>query len=174
MHVLCRRPAAAAPQFVSMRHQWHQNCGSFSGGWVAEFVRIPTNSRQEGMMFKPARILAFVAACGLSIAVVAPRAVAKDSDEYWSGYWKWYDGPYRNYYNRPHDLRYGNSQPTLYYGHAPPPSYNGADPPYQRGEPPHIGNYTPIYGPGHYYGPPIAPYYAPGRDRYAGVRYGWW
>jgi hypothetical protein len=118
--------------------------------------------------------MALIAAFGLPLVTAGSAAFAHDGDEYWSGYWKWYDGPYRNYYNRPHDLRYGSSQPTLYYGHAPPRSYDAAEPPYRRGEPPHIGNYTPIYGPGHYYGPPIAPYYAPGRDTYAGVRYGWW
>jgi hypothetical protein len=130
---------------------------------------------KENIMSNPLRRLALIAACGLSLVTAGSAAFAHDSDEYWSGYWKWYDGPYRNYYNRPHDLRYGNSEPTLYYGHAPPRSNNGVEPPYRRGEPPHIGNYTPIYGPGHYYGPAIAPYGGgPSRDTYAGVRYGWW
>jgi hypothetical protein len=129
---------------------------------------------KENIMSNSWRRLALIGAFGLSLVTAGSAVFAHDSDEYWSGYWKWYDGPYRNYYNRPHDLRYSESQPTLYYGHAPP-NNRGVDPPYQRGEPPHIGNYTPIYGPGHYYGPAIAPYGAgPSRDTYAGVRYGWW
>src|SRR5215472_5524517 len=97
--------------------------------------------KERRAMLRTLRRLVLVASMGLPLLAAGSPAAAHETDEYWQGYWKWYDGPYRNYYNRPHDLRYGNSQPTLYYGHSPPASFKGADPPYQRGEPPHIGNY---------------------------------
>lgn len=124
---------------------------------------------------------------GLSLAVGAAGVTRADEDEdnYWGGYWKWYDGAYRPYYNRPRPLLYGSSSGPLYYGHAPPRTYS-----YSRVAPhieprgkipyPSAGGETrggisgPFLGPGHYYGPPIAPYYAPGQDRYGGMKYGWW
>src|SRR5260370_41782691 len=118
---------------------------------------------KEDIMCNSWRRLALMASFGLALIAAGPAAFAHDSDEYWSGYWKWYDGPYRNYYNRPHDLRYSESQQTLYYGHAPP-NNKGADRPYQRGDPPHIRNYTPIYGPGHHFGPAIPPTVPAGQD----------
>ena len=131
------------------------------------------------------RFLILSAMAGLSLTMAQSVARA-DEDEYWGGYWKWYDNTYRPYYGRPHSLRYGPSQPTLYYGHAPPaadesipsnresvPLYNRAPPTNYKAAPP-APAYRPYYGPGRYYGPSIFPYYAPGRNYYGSMKYGWW
>jgi hypothetical protein len=109
-------------------------------------------------------ILVIAAASVLAIGIDSRvQAQSHDDDEYWGGYWR---------DHRPHPIRYAPYEPTLYYGHAPAARYRAA-PLYPRRDPA-IGSYHPIYGPGRYYGPSIAPYYAPGRDTYGGVRYGWW
>ncbi|HLJ10354.1 MAG TPA: hypothetical protein VKU82_04160 [Planctomycetaceae bacterium] len=130
------------------------------------------------------RILAFsivAAAVAVSLAAWASSAQANTDDEWWGGYWRSYP-----YYDRPHPLRYAPYNPTIYYGHAPAgtsrlpeeavgksgASYDRFGNPYTAG--PHIGSYHPIYGPGRYFGPSIAPFYAPGRDRYGTMKYGWW
>lgn len=99
------------------------------------------------------RSLCLGIAVGASVLFAAsPARATFFQDEYWSGYWKWYGGAYEPYYaRRPH------------YMYAP-----GRD-----GAPPVMTD-KPFYGPGRYYGPSIAPYYAPGRVRYGKVHYGWW
>jgi hypothetical protein len=119
-------------------------------------------------------------ALSITLLLLAAVGVQANDDEWWGGYWRMSPD-----YNRPHPLRYSPSERTLYYGHAPPRTNdrdNGSDATgrsydrygneYDRG--PHIGNYHPFYGPGHYYGPAIDPYYAPGRVRYGMRKYGWW
>ena len=99
------------------------------------------------------RSLCLGTAVAASLLLLSPSARAEfDEDSHWGGYWKWYGGAYSGYYaRRPH------------YLYAP-----GRD-----GAPP-IMTDKPFYGPGRYYGPSIAPFYAPGRVSYGNVRYGWW
>lgn len=60
--------------------------------------------------------------CLGAMSVVDVKPV--QADEYWDGYWGWYDGTYRpyvsrRYYSSPYNSRYGYSGYSPYYG----PSY---------------------------------------------------
>src|SRR5262245_24740297 len=87
-----------------------------------------------------------------SLAVM-PSPAAR-SDDYWNGYWGWYDTTYQPYYTR----RYYSGPAYTYYGAAPGYTYYG--PGY---------NY---YGPGYYYGPGTYGYYAPYGRYYGAPRAG--
>jgi hypothetical protein len=82
-----------------------------------------------------------IAAAG-ALVVLAPAPVQADDDDYWDGYWSWYDGTYRPYYHR----RYYSARPRYYDD-----GYYGD------------GYYDRSYSGGYYYGP---------RYRYGGEYYG--
>ena len=55
---------------------------------------------------------------GASLTAIAPTSVK--ADDYWDGYWNWYDNSYRPYYYRqqryPNDYYYSNRYYDGYYG----------------------------------------------------------
>jgi hypothetical protein len=68
--------------------------------------------------------LAIAASLGIGSIMLMPSSVK--ADDYWDGYWSWYDGSYRPYYYRrsygpsygyyPYDGYYGRRYYGNYYG----------------------------------------------------------
>ncbi len=68
--------------------------------------------------------LAIAASLGIGAIVLTPNSAK--ADDYWDGYWSWYDGSYRPYYYRrsygpsydyyPYDGYYGSRYYGNYYG----------------------------------------------------------
>jgi len=100
----------------------------------------------------------------LSLACVPTRTA--QADEYWDGYWSWYDGTYRPYYSRRYYAEPYYSGPSYgYYG----PSYgNYPGGAYYYGRPRYYGEYygTPNFGYRDYPG-------AGGQVRVGPLRFGW-
>ena len=101
-------------------------------------------------------LLAVVLGVGLLVLLPAPAA----ADDYWPGYWGWYDNVYRPYYTR----QYSYYGPTYSY---PTPSYPA----------PAYGYYGPSYYPyGAYYGGPavgVGVYPGGSVARVGPLRFGW-
>jgi len=104
-----------------------------------------------------------IAVC-LGAALVVSTPAPAQADEYWDGYWSWYDGSYQPYYSRQY-----YSRPTYYqprYGYYP---YDGNY---------YGGNYYggPRYS-REYYGTPRAGYQefpgSGGQVRVGPLRFGW-
>jgi hypothetical protein len=99
----------------------------------------------------------------LAISALTVPAVSK-ADDYWDGYWGWYDGSYRPYYTRRH---YSYPAYSYYDGYYGDPYYYGS--PYRRG----------YYGRrgGIYYGTPDFGYRdfrgGGGQVNVGGLRFGW-
>jgi hypothetical protein len=93
---------------------------------------------------------------------------ASQADDYWDGYWSWYDGSYRPYY-----YRQGYYAPRYSYGY---PGYGGYG--YGGYGYPYDGFYggSRYYG-GNYYGTPNVGYRdfggAGGQVRVGPLRFGW-
>jgi hypothetical protein len=101
----------------------------------------------------------------LSAASVTVDAASAQADDYWDGYWSWYDGTYRPYVTR----RYYYSAPhTTYYGPYYGPSYG-----YYPGD----GYYYGRRYYGDYYGTPNFGYRdfpgGGGQVRVGPLRFGW-
>ena len=109
------------------------------------------------------------AATCLSAFSLAVDIKPAQADEYWDGYWSWYDGTYRPYYSR-------RAYSPYTYGY--PGNYSS---PY--GYSPYGGNYYP--GDGYYYGRRYGDYYGTpnvgygalpggaGQVRVGPLRFGW-
>ena len=97
------------------------------------------------------RTLLASAALGLAALVVSPAPA--QADDYWDGYWGWYDNTYRPYYYRQYSRYPAGGGYT--YGHS---AY--AYPGYSYGSP-YYGGASPYWGGrygGAYYGTPNAGY----------------
>jgi hypothetical protein len=95
------------------------------------------------------RKIVVAATLGTSLLVLPPRTT--QADDYWNGYWGWYDNTYRPYYYR----RY-YAPPSYYPQQVPPPP------------PTYPGTY--YYSSPNYY---ARPYYGSG-VQIGPLRFGWW
>ena len=98
-----------------------------------------------------------IAACLGAVLVVSMPAPTQ-ADEYWDGYWSWYDGSYRPYYARQYYSRPDYYQPR--YGYYPYDGYYYSGPRYY----------------GEYYGTPRFGYQevpGGGQVRVGPLRFGW-
>jgi hypothetical protein len=92
----------------------------------------------------------------VGLLLVALRPAPAGADDYWNGYWGWYDNTYRPYYYRQYS--YGPA-----YGY-PPPAYGYYGPSYYN------------YGPYGYYGAPragVSVYPGGAAVRVGPMRFGW-
>ena len=109
------------------------------------------------------RTLLLSAVVGLSLVTLAPSPA--QGDDYWNGYWSWYDNTYRPYYYKQYYYGPGysvRSYSNYYYS----PAYPGYT---------YAPGYGPYYGP--YYGTPRVGYapgpYGGGTVRVGPMRFGW-
>lgn len=107
------------------------------------------------------RTLLLSAVVAISLVAVAPSNVR--GDDYWNGYWSWYDNTYRPYYYR--QYYYGPGYGVRSYSYYGPGYYGNYYAP----------GYSPYYGP--YYGTPRFGYapgsYGGGAVRVGPMRFGW-
>ena len=109
---------------------------------------------------KAFRIFLLSAIVAGSLLALCPAPAS--ADDYWNGYWGWYDNTYRPYYTR----RYYSGPAYGYYAPAPAYGYYGP------------GYYGPAYAPygGAYYGGPaagVAVYPGGTAVRVGPMRFGW-
>ena len=116
------------------------------------------------------RHLLFTLTAAAALLALSPAIDSKPAhaDDYWDGYWSWYDGTYRPYVTR----RYYST--PYEYGYAVPypgPSYYGPSYRYLPGDYYYGRRYY-----GDYYGTPNVGYYdfpGGGQVRVGPLRFGW-